>query len=112
IGQPRRGDIVAFRYEDGSRTMFIKRVIGLPGDRIRIDKGYVFVNGVALAEPYVRFPDTRSFAEITVPKTSVYVLGDNRAESEDSRSFGPVSDDRLIGRAIAAVWPPSNLGAL
>jgi signal peptidase I len=57
-------------------------------------------------------PDERSFAEITVPALSVYVLGDNRAESEDSRFFGPVKDDRLIGRAMAGIWPPRALGSL
>jgi signal peptidase I len=109
---PQRGEIVAFRHDGDARATFIKRVIGLPGDRIRVDRGDVFVNGVALSEPYVRFPDQRSFDEITIPQGSVYVLGDNRADSEDSRFFGPVSEDRLIGRAIAGVWPPSELGAL
>jgi signal peptidase I len=112
IGAPRRGDIVAFRHEGDARAVFIKRVIGLPGDRIRIDRGQVYVNGTKLEEPYVRHADARSFDEIAVPKFSVYVLGDNRAESEDSRLFGPVGDDRLIGRAIAGIWPPRMLGGL
>jgi signal peptidase I len=112
IGTPRRGEIVAFRHEGDARTLFIKRVIGLPGDRIRIDRGQVYLNGNRLEEPYVRHADGRSFGEVLVPPSSVYVLGDNRAESEDSRSFGPVSDDRLIGRAIAGVWPPHLLGGL
>jgi signal peptidase I len=112
IGAPRRGDIVAFRHESDARATFIKRVIGVPGDRIRIDRGQVYVNGSKLNEPYVRHPDERSFGEVAVPPLSVYVLGDNRAESEDSRFFGPVSDDSLVGRAIAAVWPPRMLGGL
>ncbi len=112
LGQPRRGEIVAFRHEGDARAIFIKRVVGLPGDRVRIARGQVFLNGSRLDEPYVQHADDRSFAETTVPAASVYVLGDNRAESEDSRFFGPVSDDRLIGRAVAGIWPPRMLGGL
>lgn len=112
FGAPGRGEVVAFRHEDDTRAVFIKRVVGLPGDSIRIDRGTVYVNGTKLDEPYVQDPDNRSFARIIVPPASIYVLGDNRANSEDSRTFGPVGDDRLIGRAVAGVWPPRMLGAL
>jgi signal peptidase I len=112
IGEPRRGDIVAFAHDGDTRAIFIKRVVGVPGDRIRIDRGRVYVNAAFLAEPYVRHADNRSFDEVTVPPSSVYVLGDNRAQSEDSRFFGPVSDALLVGRALAGVWPPRMLGAL
>jgi signal peptidase I len=112
IGVPHRGEIVAFRHEGDARAVFIKRVIGVTGDRIRIDRGLVYLNGVKLDEPYVLHADARSFDEIAVPAGAVYVLGDNRAESEDSRFFGPVRDDRLIGRAVAGVWPPRMIGAL
>jgi signal peptidase I len=110
FGAPRTGEIVAFRHESDARAVFIKRVIGLPGDRIRIDRGHVYLNGAKLAEPYVRHGDDRSFTEIEVPPACVYVLGDNRAESEDSRTFGPVRNDQLIGRAFAGIWPPRMLG--
>lgn len=112
FGTPARGEIVAFRHEDDTREVFIKRVVGLPGDRIRIDRGTVYVNGTRLEEPYVKDADDRSFTEIVVPPGSVYVLGDNRANSEDSRTFGAVGDDRLMGRAVAGIWPPRMLGAL
>ncbi|HEY4434220.1 MAG TPA: signal peptidase I, partial [Candidatus Cybelea sp.] len=112
LGGPKRDDIVAFRHEGDDREVFIKRVVGVPGDRIRIDRGHVYTDGAPLREPYVKDPDDRSFAEVVVPANSVYVLGDNRANSEDSRIFGSVSDDRLIGRAIAGVWPPRMFGAL
>ncbi|HEY6325986.1 MAG TPA: signal peptidase I [Candidatus Cybelea sp.] len=112
LAQPRRGEIAAFRHEGDARAVFIKRVVGLPGDRIRIVRGQVYLNGGKLDEPYVQHADDRSFAETAVPPASVYVLGDNRAESEDSRFFGPVSDDRLIGRAVAGIWPPRMLGGL
>ena len=112
FGTPKRGDILAFRHDGDPTELLIKRVIGLPGDRIRIERGNVYVNGVHLNEPYVHFPDTRTFSEITVPARSVYVLGDNRAQSEDSRFFGPVSDTMLIGEALAGIWPLARTGAL
>jgi signal peptidase I len=110
LGVPHRGDIVAFRRDDDTRALFIKRAIGIPGDHIRIDRGVVYVNGAKLDEPYVRHADGRSFGELVVPPDSVYVLGDNRAESEDSRFFGAVSDSSLVGRAVAGIWPPRMLG--
>ncbi|MBV9028193.1 MAG: signal peptidase I, partial [Candidatus Eremiobacteraeota bacterium] len=106
------GDIVAFRRDNDARGVFIKRVIGIPGDRVKIAGGHVYVNGIALQEPYVEHGDDRSAPEVVVPPHSVYVLGDNRAASEDSRVFGPVPDDRLMGRAVAGVWPPRMLGGL
>jgi signal peptidase I len=112
FGAPRRGEIVAFRHDGDARGVFIKRVIGLPNDRIRIDRGLVYLNGAKLEEAYVQHRDDHSFGEITVPTRSVYVLGDNRSESEDSRFFGPVDDERLIGRAVAGIWPPRMLGGL
>jgi signal peptidase I len=112
IGTPHRGEIVAFRHDNDARAVFIKRVVGLPGERVRVERGRVYVDGRVLDEPYVQSNDDRSFAEVTVPAASVYVLGDNRANSEDSRIFGPVPDDRLIGRAVAGIWPPRMLGGL
>jgi len=112
MAQPRRGDIVAFRPESDARALFIKRVVGLPGDRVRIDRGVVSIDGRMLAEPYVRYADDRSFPEVTVPANSVYVLGDNRADSEDSRFFGSVPQNRLVGRAVAGVWPLAAVGTL
>lgn len=112
FAQPQRGDIVAFRENDDARAIYIKRVVGLPGDRVRVDGGVVSIDGRRLGEPYVRYADRRSFPEVVVPPAAVYVLGDNRANSEDSRFFGPVGDDRLIGRALAGIWPPADLGSL
>ena len=112
LSQPKRGDIVVFRNDEDTRAVFIKRVVGLPGDRIHVDRGNVFIDGRRLAETYVRHPDDRSFPETTVPPHAVYVLGDNRADSEDSRFFGPVRDDRLMGRALAGIWPPADVGTL
>jgi signal peptidase I len=109
---PRRGDIVAFHHDGVTPETYIKRVIGLPGERIRIDRGAVYVNGARLTETYVQYGDDRSGPEIVVPPDSVYVLGDNRAVSEDSRAFGPVPDADLTGKALAGLWPLGSIGAL
>jgi signal peptidase I len=109
---PARGDVVAFRHDEETHDVFIKRIVGLPGDRVRIDRGTVFVDGTALPEPYVRYVDPRSFPETVVPADSVYVLGDNRADSDDSRFFGTVPYERILGRALAGIWPPSFVHAL
>jgi signal peptidase I len=107
---PQRGDIIAFRHESPAPETFIKRIIGLPGDRIAIDRGRVIVNGSALPEPYVRFADDRSFPETVVPAGSLYVLGDNRIDSNDSRFWGFVNEGEVLGKAIAGIWPPAALG--
>ncbi len=112
LGSPHRGDIVVFRHMSDAPEIYIKRIIGLPGDRVRINSGVVFLNERVLDEPYLRFRDARSFPEITVPTNSVYVLGDNRANSEDSRVFGAVSDSDLTGKALAGIWPLANVGSL
>jgi signal peptidase I len=112
VGAPRRGDIVAFRHERSAPSVYVKRVIGLPGDRIAIRRGVVSVDGNVLKEPYVRFGDGRSFDDVVVPPGAYYVLGDNRANSDDSRVWGFVSASDLIGRAIVTVWPPAHIGAL
>ena len=111
-GTPARGDIIAFRHERSAPSVYVKRVIGVPGDRVSIDRGVVSINGATIAEPYVRFGDRRSEAAVTVPAMSYYVLGDNRANSDDSRVWGFVPSSDVIGRAIVAVWPPSHVGSL
>ncbi len=112
IGHPARGDIVAFHHDGPTPEIFIKRIVGLPGDRVAIQNGTVVVNGAALVEPYVVFPDRRSFAPLTVPAGSFYVLGDNRADSDDSRFWGFVPQTQVIGKAVAGIWPIGHLGAL
>jgi signal peptidase I len=109
---PMRGDIIAFHHDGPTPETYIKRVIGLPGDRVRIDRGRVYVNGTALDEPYVQFADARSFPEVTVPASSLYVLGDNRADSDDSRFWGFVPQSQVLGKAIAGIWPLGHAGAL
>ena len=107
-----RGDIVVFRYPRDPSKSYIKRVIGLAGDHIRVDGGQVYVNGEALDEVYVppAYTDARSFPELTVPPGSYYVLGDHRSMSSDSREFGPVDQSFIYGKAVFGYWPMDKLG--
>jgi signal peptidase I len=135
---PRRGDVIVFQESNPSvepnrgpleslwhwlteglglstnpERDFIKRVIGVPGDVIEIDlEGTVHVNGRVVDEPYLAASrDTRPFGPVTVPSESLFVMGDNRPNSNDSRfSLGFVPLDRVIGRAFVVVWPPSEAG--
>jgi signal peptidase I len=109
-----RGDIVVFRYPRDISKSYIKRVIGIAGDRIRIDNGQVYVNDKALDEDYVPsdYADARSYAEMTVPPNSYFVLGDHRTMSSDSREFGPVNDRYIYGKAVFGYWPMEKLGRL
>jgi signal peptidase I len=107
-----RGDIVVFRYPYDPSKSYIKRVIGMAGDHIRIDAGQVYVNGEALDETYVpsEYIDSRSFEEVIVPANSYYVLGDHRSMSDDSRNFGPVNQSFIYGKAVFGYWPMDKLG--
>lgn len=107
-----RGDIVVFRYPYDPSKSYIKRVIGMAGDRIRIDAGQVYVNGQALDETYVpsEYTDSRTFPEVVVPANSYFVLGDHRSMSDDSRNFGPVNQSFIYGKAVFGYWPMDKLG--
>ena len=108
------GDIVVFRYPRDPRKSFIKRVIGGPGDRVRIYRGRVYRNGQLVPEPYVpeEFADEHSYPEIVVPPNSYFVLGDHRSMSNDSREFGPVGGNYIYGKAVFGYWPMEKLGLL
>jgi len=107
-----RGDVVVFRYPRDPSKSFIKRVIGLAGDRIRIEAGEVLVNDNALEEDYVppAYADQRSYKEIVVPPNSYFVLGDHRTMSNDSRDFGPVNIGYIYGKAVFGYWPMDKMG--
>jgi len=109
-----RGDIVVFHYPRDTQKSFIKRVIGLPGDRINISYGHVYVNGQQLLEPYVPsdYLDARSYPELVVPSNAYYVLGDHRSMSNDSREFGPVQRSYIYGKAVFGYWPMEKMGIL
>jgi signal peptidase I len=107
-----RGDIVVFRYPRDPSKSYIKRVIGMAGDRIRIDGGQVYVNDEPLNEDYVPavYADMRSYPEMTVPTNSYFVLGDHRSMSNDSRDFGSVNQSFIYGKAVFGYWPMDKLG--
>lgn len=119
FNQPQRGDTVVFRYPQNPQEYFIKRVIGLPGETVEFNDGHVYIynnehqDGFELSEPYLN-PDLKTFtanqARIDVPNDSYYVLGDNRNASKDSRVFGPVKRDLVIGRVFFRGWPLSKIG--
>ena len=114
--EPERGDIVVFRAReaDGGEVNLVKRVLGLPGDEIAVRDGVLFLNGVPQREPYLNpdLPDESSFGPVTVPPEHFFVMGDNRADSADSRIFGPVPEKSIVGEAFLRVWPPNRLGLL
>jgi len=109
-----RGDIVVFRYPRDPSKSYIKRVIGVPGDQVRIDGGQVYVNGEAVEEDYVppAYADERSYPEIMVPPRAYFMLGDHRSMSQDSRDFGPVKEGYIFGKAVFGYWPMDKLGRL
>jgi len=109
LGPIRRGDVIAFRHDAPTTETYIKRVVGLPGERVEVRDGVVTIDGRALSEPYVRFPDKRSAPSVVVPPHASYVLGDNRADSDDSRNWGTVRDADVVGKAIVGIWPPRRL---
>jgi signal peptidase I len=109
-----RGDIVVFRYPRDPAKSFIKRVIGLAGDHVKIDDGRVYLNGHLVAEDYVprAYEDDRSYPEVVVPPDSYFVLGDHRSLSNDSRDFGPVESSFIYGKAVFGYWPMEKVGRL
>jgi signal peptidase I len=109
-----RGDVVVFRYPGDPSKNYIKRIVGLPGDRIEIVNGVVLVNGRQLEEPYVlkEFRDQRSMGEVVVPEGSYFVLGDHRNLSSDSRDFGMVERAAIFGKAVFVYWPAEDMGKL
>lgn len=108
FNSPGRGDVIIFRYPpDPNREPYIKRVIGLPGDTVRVSAGRVFVNDSPLIEPYIKAPPAYDGTWI-VPPGSLFVLGDNRNSSSDSHSWGMVPLTNIIGKAEVVYWPPDQ----
>jgi signal peptidase I len=112
--EPARGDVVLFdSVEEGSEDTLIKRVAGVEGDEIRVQGGTLFVNGEPQDEPYLNqyIPDQSTpYGPETVPKDHVFVLGDNRGNSGDSRVFGPVPVENIKGEGFLVFWPPTHIG--
>lgn len=114
---PVRGDIVVFKNPRDKSQDFIKRIIGLPNDKVRVENGHVYLNGKQLKEPYLKpeiVTNPQSFIregdEITVPEGKLLVFGDNRPNSSDSREWGFITNDEIIGKVFLRYWPSSALG--
>ncbi len=111
FSDPQRGDIVIFHYPNNPERDFIKRIIGVPGDTVRLQQGQVMVNDDILHEPYIDDfcrSGSCSEGEWTLGEDQFFVLGDNRNSSQDSTSFGPIDRSVIVGRAWVKYWPPSE----
>ncbi len=106
---PHRGDIVVFQLP-GEPTGYIKRVVAVPGDRIEVQNGWVRVNGLRVKEPYTEGATEGSVATTILRPRQVFVMGDNRSNSTDSRSFGPLSTDSILGKVSLILWPAADFG--
>jgi signal peptidase I len=109
-----RDDVVVFHFPLDPAKSYIKRVIAIPGDTLRIDDGQVYVNGKALKESYVpmRFRDDRSYPETVLSRREYFVMGDHRLISSDSRDFGPVNRNLIYGKATFVYWPTDDMGVV
>jgi signal peptidase I len=112
-----RGDVIVFKrpandYSPGIKDL-IKRVIGLPGETIEGRGGSIYINGQKLNEPWLpRGTPTSDFTPVVIPAGQYFVMGDNRGDSADSRGFGPIKKNLIVGRAFLLVWPLSRIGTL
>lgn len=108
---PQRFDIVVIKVPSQGEELLIKRVVGLPGETVEIKDGGVYINGELLDESFTNeHTQPGRHGQVTVPPLHVFVLGDNRDRSNDSRSFGPVPIENVIGRAWLSYWPLENAG--
>lgn len=109
---PRRGDVVIFSMPQQGEELLIKRIIGLPGETVEIRDGKVYIDGTLLHEPYLNQETRGGLEPMVVPPLHVFVLGDNRSFSNDSRAFDAVPIENILGRAWFSYWPPKDLGLL
>lgn len=116
LREPHRGEVIIFKAPPQPTDDYIKRVIAFPGEIVTIDKGKVYINGKLLDEKYLsatgKIPETANYFQKTIDSNEYFVMGDNRPESSDSRSWGTVPKENLIGRAILAVYPLDMFGLI
>lgn len=110
LGEYSRGDVIVFHYPNNPSQDYIKRVIGLPGDTVEFRDGALIVNGLNVDEPYDQVPIARDIQAQTVDPGFLYVLGDNRPASSDTRTWGQLSQEFVIGKAWFAIWPVGDAG--
>lgn len=113
VGEPKRGDVAIFRFPQDPKKYFIKRIIGLPGETLEIVGNQVFIgegeNKILLDEPYITLP-LESYLTVKLEADEYFVMGDNRQASYDSRAWGPLNEEFLIGRAYLRLFPITNMG--
>ncbi len=102
---PTRGEVIVFNFPLDPDKDFVKRVVGLPGETVEVRRGSVYINGETLPEPYLSRKDESSARKVTLEDEEYYVIGDNRRNSNDSRSWGPVPEDNIVGRVWLVYWP-------
>jgi signal peptidase I len=114
LGSPERGDVLVFHNPNNVKEDYIKRVIGLPGDTLEIHDGKVFINGRELVEKYPINEITRTqvYGPVVIEPDHLFVMGDNRPQSQDSRYFGQLSEDLIVGKAWVRVWPFNKFGII
>ncbi len=111
LGEPHNGDVIVFHYPGNPAEDYIKRLIGLPGDIVRVEGGMVYINGQPVDEPYIA-DDPTYRGEWEVPAGEYFVLGDNRNQSSDSHSWGFVPEENIVGKALVVYWPIEQIKAL
>lgn len=111
LGNPEIGDVIVFHFPRDPEQEYIKRIIGLPGDRVVITNGQVTVNGFPLREDYIAAAPAYE-ASWEIPEDNLFVLGDNRNNSSDSHNWGTVPESYVVGRALVVYWPPTEWGLI
>ncbi len=115
FGEPKRGEVVVFPHQerDGSERLYIKRVIAIPEDRLEIKDNNVYINGELLKEDYLKVDSTtEGIVDYIIPEGEIFVMGDNRENSSDSRDFGTVTIDDVVGTAFFRLYPLKRMGAI
>ncbi len=112
FNKPQRGDVVVLQYPLDQSRDYIKRIVAVEGDTVELRLGRLYVNGILQQESYVRFPGLFNMPSVVIPEHTVFVMGDHRTDSEDSRFFGPVDIELLKGKAIFIIWPLKAAGAV
>lgn len=112
LGEPSRGEVIVFHNPGNVEEDYIKRVIGLPGDEVEVRGQTIYINGQALAEPYATNPFRDNYGPMIVPSNHLFVMGDNRGNSSDSRRIGPIPEELIVGQAWLRVWPFDKWGII
>src|SRR5712692_1683661 len=112
LRQPHRGDVIVLRYPLNPQRNYIKRIVALPNDTLEVKSGALYVNGQRVSEPYLNGTPQGTYGPFMVPADSVFVMGDNRNNSEDSRAFGALKKEFIVGQALLVYWPIQHVRIL